>query len=77
MCPKPLILPFTEIFRVPKKSQKKAFDATRKRFRKKNERKQELHFIFERRIRPIIEVPFCKEVLLAYLAIKVCGSICV
>ena len=35
MCPKPLILPFTEIFRVPKKSQKKAFDATRKRCRKK------------------------------------------
>ena len=40
MTPKPLIFAFTEIVRVPKKSQKKDFDATEKRFRKQmNENK--------------------------------------
>ena len=40
MTSKPLIFPFIEIVRVPKKSQKKDFDATEKRFRKQmNENK--------------------------------------
>ena len=57
MSPDLSILPFTEIVRIPKKSQKKDFDAIKNDLAK-NERKQELHFVFEKRIRPIIEIVF-------------------